>query len=852
MWSDAQRAPHGLDDLVNYAALLAPGVLLGKDGSLLTAWHFRGPDLEYASPEEIERLSAQVSAAFTRCSDGWMLHLDLLRLPVTEYLPPGAFPDPTSALIDEERRRAFHRMGHHFRTVAALTLTYCPPPDREQRLTALLYTGVRATQARADLVVEGFRHTVTEVEDVLGSVLHLARMNDTELLTYLHYCVTGIERQVPVPSVPVDLDSVIADQDLIGGFTPQIGEQHVRVISLDGYPRMTEPAAHAFLHELPMPYHWSTRFVVLDRREAERLLYTTRKHWWQKRATFLQKLADAGSGGNTLPLPQEDALEMAADANTAAAEAASGEVIFGLYTMTVIVMDEDEARVDEMARDVQKQVQRHGFGARIERANALEALIGSWPGHGYQNVRRVPLHSLNLADLLPLTSVWTGEAVNPNPYCPPASPALMLTATTGQSHFFLNLHVSDLGHTIVVGPTASGKSTLLGMLAAQWRRYPQAQVFWFDKGSSSFVLCQAVGGQHYDIGGDHTPVAFCPLAQVDQELEREWALGWLEELLILQGLQILPAQRTALWHALTLLGASAGSRTLTDLVATLQDQELRDGLRHYTLGGGAGSLLDARADSLQDSAFMVFEMEALLNRGDKDLVPVLLYLFHRIEQRLQEGRPTLIPIDEAWLMLAHTRFAAQLEEWLRTLRKKNAAVVFVTQSLADLERSPQRHLLIESCPTKIFLPNAEARTTQSAQLYADLGLNDRQIEVLSYALPKKHYFSTSPLGRRLFDLHLGPAALSVVGAGGRDDLRRVRALIAQHGPDWPAVWLRERGCVDEARWWRQWRSTHAQNGHAPQEDRYDQLFADLDTDIDPAHGSESAADESGAGRNHRL
>jgi type IV secretion system protein VirB4 len=843
MWPDAQRAPQGLDDLVNYAALIAPGVVLGKDGSLLTAWHFRGPDLDYASPEEIERLSTQISAAFTRCSDGWMLHLDLVRLPVTDYLLPGVFPDPTTALIDEERRRAFHRAGQHFRTVAALTLTYCPPPDREQRWTVLLYTGARATQARATLVLDGFRHTVTEVEDILGSVLHLARMSDDELLTYLHYCVTGIDRQVPVPSVPVDLDSVIADQDLVGGFTPMIGEQYARVISLDGYPRMTEPGAQAFLHELPMPCRWSTRFVFLDRREAERLLYTTRKHWWQKRSTFIHKLADAGSGGNTLPMPQEDALEMAADANTAAAEAASGEVIFGLYTMTLIVMDEDEGRVDERAREVQKQVQRHGFGARLERPNALEALIGSWPGHGYQNVRRVPMHSMNLADLLPLTTVWTGEAMNPNPYFPPASPALMLTATAGQTPFFLNLHVSDLGHTIVVGPTASGKSTLLGMLAAQWRRYPDAQVFWFDKGYSSFVLCQAAEGQHYDIGGDDTPVAFCPLAQVDNELEREWALGWLEELLRLQGLTITPAQRTSLWRALTLLGSSSGSRTMTDLVATLQEHELREGFRHYTLGGGAGSLLDASDDSLRDSAFMVFEMEALLNRGDKDLVPVLLYLFHRVEQRLQEGQPTLIPVDEAWLMLAHTRFAEQLEEWLRTLRKKNAAVVFVTQSLADLERSPQRHLLIESCPTKIFLPNAEARTTQSAQLYEDLGLNDQQIEVVSYALPKKHYLYTSPLGRRLFDLHLGPAALSFVGAGGRDDLRRVRTLIHEHGDGWPAVWLTERGCSEEARWWRRWRTTHAGNGHERQEDSYDHLFADMGTHRDDAHHLEPAEPE---------
>ena len=235
----------------------------------------------------------------------------------------------------------------------------------------------------------------------------------------------------------------------------------------------------------------------------------------------------------------QDAVDMAQDANAAAAEAASGDVIYGLYTMALIVMDADEGKVEQKQRDLQKQVQRYGFGCRMEEANALEVWLGSWPGHGYQNVRRVPMHSLNLADLLPLTSIWAGLATNPNPYFPPDSPPLMLTATTGQTPFRLHLHVSDAGHTAVLGPIRSGKSTLLGMSMAQFARYPGAQVFCFDKGASSFVLAQASGAAYYDIGADQT-VAFCPFAQVDQEHEREWALDWLEDTLYLQGVTVTP------------------------------------------------------------------------------------------------------------------------------------------------------------------------------------------------------------------------------------------------------------------------------------------------------------------------
>jgi type IV secretion/conjugal transfer VirB4 family ATPase len=814
MWREDKPIPTGLDDVLNYAFLIAPGVMLLKDGALLTAWYFQGPDLDYSAPEEMERLSAQLSSAATRCGTGWMWHLDLIRRPALGYMSQGAFPHPTLALIDEEARQRYRKHGH-FESLSALTMTYLPPPEVEAQFSALLYDGPQRHKPGWEAVVDAFTRTVKEIEDMLSSVLNLSQMTDEDVLTYLHLCVTGLDHPVRVPSVPVDLDTLIADQDLIGGFRPQIGEQHVRVLSLDGYPQLSEPGSQAFLHELPMSYRWSTRFIFLDRLEAEKLITKKRRHWWQKRHTFGAVMAE-GAHGEESRFSNQDAVDMAQDANAAAAEAASGDVIYGLYTMTLIVMDESEERVEILRRDLQKQVQRYGFGCRNEEANALEALIGSWPGHGYQNVRRVPMHSLNLADLLPLTSVWAGLATNPNPYFPTNSPPLMMTATTGQTPFRLHLHVSDVGHTLVQGPTGAGKSMLTNFAAAQFARYPGAQVFYFDKGYSSFVFAHASGADYYDIGTNLT-VAFTPLAHVDDETEREWALDWLDGVLSLQGVTVTPGQRHALWRALTLLGEST-SRTMTDLVATVQDVELRNGLQHYTLGGGAGALLDAARDSLRESPFMVFEMETLLSRGIKDLIPVLLYLFHRIDQRCQAGVPTLIVIDEAWLLLARDRFGQQLETWLRTLRKKNAAVLLATQSLADLERSPYRSVIIESCPTKIFLPNAEARTEQSAALYHALGLNDRQIEMLSYATLKKHYFYSSPLGRRLFDLHAGPVARAFVGAGGREDITQVQAMIATHGTDWPYYWLIDHGCQTEAEWWAR------RKGNGEKEDRNETFF----------------------------
>jgi len=153
----------------------------------------------------------------------------------------------------------------------------------------------------------------------------------------------------------------------------------------------------------------------------------------------------------------------------------------------------------ESAHLIMKTIQNIGFSCRLEDVNAIEAWRGTLPGDGYSNVRRVPLHTLNLADMLPITSVWPGLHENPSALMPKNSPPLLYAATTGATPFRFHLHVSDLGHTIVVGPSSAGKSTLLGLIAAQWFRYPNAQVFFFDKGYSSWMLTQAVGGEFYDL-----------------------------------------------------------------------------------------------------------------------------------------------------------------------------------------------------------------------------------------------------------------------------------------------------------------------------------------------------------------
>ena len=277
-----------------------------------------------------------------------------------------------------------------------------------------------------------------------------------------------------------------------------------------------------------------------------------------------------------------------------------------------------------------------------------------------------------------------------------------------------------------------------------------------------------------------------------------WAEEWIAICFELQhNKPPLPAEREHIHRAVMLL-RSSNDRTLTHFVAAVQSEQVRDAMRHYTLEGNLGQLLDAEEDGVTNFRFAVFEIEELMAMGQKNLIPVLLYLF-RLFDRSLKGQPGYLLLDEAWVMLGHPVFREKIREWLKTLRKANCAVVLATQSLSDATASKILDVLIESCPTKIFLPNEEARITGTPEhpgprdLYASMGLNETQIETIRTATKKRHYYLVSPEGRRLFDLGLGPVALAFAGISSKEQLAHLRTLEELEGDRWPFAWLEEQG-----------------------------------------------------------
>lgn len=780
-----------LTDFLPWAALVAPGIVLNKDGSLQRTARFRGPDLDSATPAELVATAGRLNSAFRRLGSGWAVFVEAQRLPARVY-PSSDFPDTVSALVDAERRAQFEEVGSHFESAYFLSLVWMLPADDASRAERWLYEGGEDGGADPREHLASFTTRTDSLLGLLeGFMPEAAWLSDEETLTYLHSTISTRRQRVRVPETPMHLDALLADSGLVGGLAPRLGDAHLETLTIIGFPTSTWPGLLDDLNGQAFEYRWATRAICLDKTDAAKLFTRIRRQWFAKRKSVAAILKEVMTN-EASTLMDSDAANKAVDADEALQELGSDMVGAAYVTATVTVWDEDAGAAEAKLKAVEKIVQGRDFTCMTESLNAIEAWLGSLPGHLYANVRQPPLSTLNLAHMIPLSAVWAGPARNAHLDGPP----LFYAETEGSTPFRFSTHVGDVGHTLIVGPTGTGKSVLLALMALQFRRYVGAQVFAFDFGGSIRCATLAMGGDFEDLAGAISDakdaVALQPLERIDDPTERSWAQDWLTGLLGREGVAIDPVAKDHLWSALTsLASAPTEERTLTGLSVLLQSQDLKRALQPYCLGGPFGRLLDAEHEALGSADVQAFETEGLI--GTPAAPAVLAYLFHRIEGRL-DGRPSLIIVDEGWLALDDVTFGGQLKEWLKTLRKKNASVIFATQSLSDIDGSGIAPAIIESCPTRVFLPNERAFEPQIAAIYRRFGLNDRQIEILARATPKRDYYAQSRRGNRLFELGLGEVALAFTAASSKGDHAAITELLAEIGPEgFAAAWLRRRG-----------------------------------------------------------
>lgn len=760
-----------------------PVIVLNKDASMQTTWNYRGPDLDSAVPEQLAIITQQLNQSFLSLDSGWVLFFEAQRITSNSYARDTYFPDPVTQAMDDERRLFFSN-GNHFESNYYLTAYWIPPNDNAEVMKEFIVEGREHKEITASDNIERFCEKIEKLFNIFKNLrIPVHYLSKDEMVTYLHSTISANPRPIVLPEKPLLLDQFLYDSPFYGGIEPRLGNKHIRIIVPIKYASGTIFGHFNKLNQLNFPYRWITRFFCLSKRDAISELEGIKNGWNGKikslRSMAKELIFNQESDNNINENAQAKFNEVKDAINATESEITS----YGYYSTAVIVMDDDIDAVESKAKLVEQVFINLGFSAQIENLNAIDAWMGCIPGNIGHNIRRPLISCGNLVHMMPISDIWAGPERNKHLGGPP----LIYTETTGNTPFRLSLHIGDVGHTFLVGPTGAGKSVHLNMIAASFRKYKNAKVFIFDNGAASMPLTMAVGGKFFNLGSEDKNLSFQPLAEIDQEKEKQWAFEWLCDYISHENLKITPALKKVLLDALTTVASYPKKmRTISTLIDNCQDQSLKDSLLQLSIKGAYGSIFDSDTDSLSFSSWQTFEMKKLMETPSI-VGPTLMYIFHRIEKTLAnvaDGGPTIINLDECWRFFDDSQFVKKIREWLKVLRKSNASVVFATQNIIDIVDSPIFSTVLESCQSQIFLPYDKALEKGVIEKYFMFGLNKKQVDIIANAVRKKQYYYVSPAGSRLYDLTLEycPISLAYVAVD-NTDVEICKNIIAEHGQE---------------------------------------------------------------------
>ncbi|WP_320950702.1 ATPase [Fusobacterium sp.] len=773
-----------LSSYIPWICLIDKGVVLNKNGTLQKTLKYRGYDLDSSTVYELKNINAKLNDVIKRLGQGWSLNVEARRKRCTDYIE--AENEILAIDIIEKERKLNFLENEHFESEYYLTIVQLIPTDNSKKVGEIFLEYAKKSEI-LDKTLENFNKEFKKILNLFKEIfLEVTELDDEETYTYLHSCVSTKTDKVIVPEIPYAMANYLCDSDLVGGLKPKLRGKEIRCISIQGFPNYTVPGFFDVLNRLNIPYRWITRFLMLSKLEALSKMERKYKNIFSQRLSLFQRVYAELTGEkeeNSRKL-NEDALNKANEVRTQIALTTGDYVSQGFYTCTLIVDGDSIDEVEERVDVISKTINNMGFITIEESINSVEAFLGSIPGNITNNIRMPILNTITLSHLLPVSSVWGGDSWNKHLNAPP----LIYTKTKGSTPFRFNIHIEDIGHSAIVGPTGYGKSVLLGLIASSFMKYKDSRVYFFDKDASSRVLTYAIGGEFHDLGNDE--LSFQPLANIEIVEEKEWAYGWILEILEQENVKVSPTQKEKIWKVLDNLAKTPIElRTISNFYTSVNDREIKEALIPYKIGGALGKYFDSDKDTLNFSRWQVFEMNQVIN-NKKGITPLLSYIFRRIENSL-DGNPCIIILDECWMFFDNPIFAAKIREWLKVLRKKNCSVIFATQELGDILNSKLFTTVLDACQTKVFLPNPNAFADNYIPIYEKFGLNKTEIEIISKATKKKEYYYKSTKGSRLFELDLKEKTLSLIASSDLAKQNKAKELkeIYRDANDFTREWL---------------------------------------------------------------
>ena len=761
-----RRTARGFAELVPWMVLLTPRLVLNKDGALLAVFELDGFDAEGTPAAEIDRQVRLLEQALRNCDERCALWWIVDRRRCSPPLP-ATFAHPVSAHLDALWLRSCSS-GALLANRHALAITFDPGArahlDRRwpwrTRRSAFAWEA-----AQLDVEAARFEDLLRAITETLSEIA-LRRLEGAQLLRWLHDRVSPAAEGEPVamPDPPCYLDAWLPDNTL-QVLSDRLRFEHldaveIAALAVKAWPGASSPGALDALLRVPAEITLVLAFRFERHERAAARIRDAERHHRNLQKSFAGYVKEAITGEDSAMI-DEGRLRLAEDAAQALAHLGAEGGAFGHCALVLLARGRTLPELDEALRAAASALRRIGFLVLRERLNLLGAFTVSLPGQWALSPRWQFVTAATVADLAPLRTLASGSAANAHlgaqTGC--AQPALARLPAEGGDAFDFDLHVGDVGHAIVIGPSGCGKSVLMNFLLSQSRKYPGSRVFVFDRNYSCRIPALLQGGAHVDLGAEQAAVRLNPLHVLGDPAQRSWLLHWLELLITARGHAISSDDDRALADALELLaGQPASSWRLRSLLPLLP-RRLAGTLAAWVGDAPHARWFDHAHDDLSLCGFTCIEVGRLFHTP-RLAAAFLDYAFQRIESAL-DGTPAFIYVEEAWCVLAEPRFCARLDDWLRTLRKKNAAVILATQSLQEIEASPILASVIDNIPTRIYLanPNAGAHRRLNLERFA---LNDTQLSRICQAIPKRDCYITQPGRSRMVRCVFPPALLAAL------------------------------------------------------------------------------------------
>jgi type IV secretion/conjugal transfer VirB4 family ATPase len=785
------------NEQVNLYGFVDSHVFLTKTGDLGVILGVRGVDYECQDENTLDGLTKRLESALKLFDDNYRIYQYLFKRN-NETIPYKLYGNPVVDTAIKNRIEFFAAKSdtlfslsiyyvilfEGFRYTRTLGSTLLEIPKRPAKALGELrahFSGRKQVFLLDREITQGQAHLLQKVESFILQVsdfLSVRLLDKQEAFRILKKTLNFAPQKSESARLKHDtfLDYYLCESHLeCHRGHLRIDDYYVRVLTLKEPSAQSFPLIFRRLLEVGTNYHVVSEWKREDSGKTRRVIQAKRRHFHNTKHSFISQV-------NLNDAPSQDVLT---DDSKESQVRELGESIkeielkgsyFGQFSLTVVIYDLDLTKVDRACAEFYKVFSVHDAQLYEEKYNLLNAFLATVPGNYAFNLRSLYLLNSNYADYSFLFTLHCGERQNPHL----RQEYLAVLETNHHTPYFLNLHHRDVAHTMILGRTGAGKSFLLNFLITNLQKY-EPWTFIFDLGGSFESLTQLFAGSYVRVGVNSSDFRINPFSLPPTKENLDFLALFVKVLLHgLAPIELDPTEERDLYQQIeNLYSVDPQLRTLGVLANTL-GHRLAGRLAKWTQGGQFGFLFDNAEDTISFSRFQCFDFQRM-SQYPELLEPLLFYILHRANSVIADRQISTtfkaFFIDEAWVFLKNPSIQKYVVEALKTWRKANAAMILSTQSLDELRRSDLLDVIIESCPTKLFLANPD----MDMELYRrQFHLNETEVELISTLIPKQQFLIKTPEIAKVANLTVDPKSYWLYTNDPYDNRKRKEAFDA-HG-----------------------------------------------------------------------